>query len=133
MDKESEPSGIRRRGFLTAIGAGVAGASVAKAAPVQPPENAARLVLNVNINGQARHLTIEPQSTLLHVLRDRLGMTGTKVGCEHGECGMCTVLIDGIPRYACLFECIGKQLLPPTGKMLRPPTGGSKTNRRQKS
>jgi xanthine dehydrogenase YagT iron-sulfur-binding subunit len=47
-------------------------------------------------------LRVEPRQTLLEVLRDSLGLTGTKPGCERGECGACTVLIDGVPRYSCL-------------------------------
>jgi xanthine dehydrogenase YagT iron-sulfur-binding subunit len=54
------------------------------------------------INGRRQRVAVEPRWSLLRVLRDELGMTGTKVGCERGECGACTVLIDGIPRYACL-------------------------------
>jgi xanthine dehydrogenase YagT iron-sulfur-binding subunit len=45
---------------------------------------------------------VEPRWSLLFVVRDMLGLTGTKVGCERGECGACTVLIDGKPRYACM-------------------------------
>jgi len=59
-----------------------------------------RLVLNVN--GEKHVLMVEPRWTLLHVLRDRLGLTGTKQGCERGECGACTVLIDGVARYSCM-------------------------------
>jgi xanthine dehydrogenase YagT iron-sulfur-binding subunit len=56
----------------------------------------------LKINGRVHHLLVEPRWTLLFVLRERLGLTGTKVGCERGECGACTVLIDNRPRYACM-------------------------------
>ena len=59
--------------------------------------------LTLNVNGQAHALVIEPQETLLHVLRSRLGLTGTKANCEEGECGACTVLIDGRPMNSCLM------------------------------
>jgi len=59
--------------------------------------------LTMNVNGQAHALVIEPQETLLHVLRSRLGLTGTKANCEEGECGACTVLVDGRPVNSCLM------------------------------
>jgi xanthine dehydrogenase YagT iron-sulfur-binding subunit len=54
------------------------------------------------VNGRPHKVLVEPRWSLLYVLRDRFGFTGTKVGCERGECGACTVLIDGKPRYACM-------------------------------
>jgi xanthine dehydrogenase YagT iron-sulfur-binding subunit len=99
------PGGIRRRGFLSTIGAGVVGTTVAaRPAAAQDPaaEPGAPVKVTLNINGRRRRILVEPRWTLLYVLRDRLGLTGTKVGCERGECGTCTVLIDGVPRYACM-------------------------------
>ena len=98
--------GVTRRGFLGSVGAGaVAAATVAThvnaGEPARPlPEESQRLVLHVN--GRSHAVLVEPRWSLLFVLRDRLGLTGTKSGCESGECGTCTVLIDGRPRYACL-------------------------------
>jgi xanthine dehydrogenase YagT iron-sulfur-binding subunit len=57
--------------------------------------------VSLRINGRAYRLLVEPRWTLLFVLRERLGLSGTKAGCERGECGTCTVLIDGVPRYSC--------------------------------
>jgi xanthine dehydrogenase YagT iron-sulfur-binding subunit len=57
---------------------------------------------SIMINGNQRHLTIEPWTTLLDFLRDKLGLTGTKKGCDHGQCGACTVLIDGRRTNSCL-------------------------------
>jgi len=54
----------------------------------------------LRINGRVHRLLVEPRWSLLFVVRERLGLTGTKVGCERGECGACTVLIDGVARYA---------------------------------
>jgi len=54
------------------------------------------------VNGEWEQLTVEPQHTLLEVLREDLGLTGTKNGCERGECGACTVLLDGQPVNSCL-------------------------------
>jgi carbon-monoxide dehydrogenase small subunit len=56
----------------------------------------------VRVNGEARELLVLPHRTLLEVLREDLGLTGTKHGCELGECGACTVLVDGVPRLSCL-------------------------------
>ena len=58
--------------------------------------------VSLTINGRRHRLLVEPRWSLLYVIRDRLGLTGSKVGCERGECGACTVLIGGAPRYACL-------------------------------
>jgi xanthine dehydrogenase YagT iron-sulfur-binding subunit len=55
----------------------------------------------LHINGRRHEVLVEARWSLAYVLRERLGLTGTKVGCERGECGACTILIDGVPRYAC--------------------------------
>ncbi|HEY8656361.1 MAG TPA: (2Fe-2S)-binding protein [Candidatus Limnocylindria bacterium] len=56
----------------------------------------------LSVNGERRTVAAEPHHTLLEVLREELGLTGTKHGCELGECGACTVLADGVPILACL-------------------------------
>ncbi|MFL5663797.1 MAG: (2Fe-2S)-binding protein, partial [Ktedonobacteraceae bacterium] len=53
------------------------------------------MMVNVTVNGIAHRLVVEPRLTLLDMLRDDLGLTGTNAGCEHGSCGACTVLVDG--------------------------------------
>lgn len=63
----------------------------------------------LNVNGQEHHLEIEPHLTLLHVLREDLGLTGTKANCEEGECGACTVLLDGQPVNSCLYLAVRAQ------------------------
>lgn len=105
-DDNRNGGGVTRRGFLASFGAGVAVAATgvtlpAEAAPeVIKPEEMTRIVLR--INGQPHRVLVEPRWSLLYVIREVLGLTGTKVGCERGECGSCTVLIDGVPRYACM-------------------------------
>jgi xanthine dehydrogenase YagT iron-sulfur-binding subunit len=76
-------------------------------AEVIKPEVIVRV--NLFINGLRRSLVVEPRWSLLYVLRAKLGLTGTKVGCERGECGACTVLIDEVPRYACLTLAVEAQ------------------------
>ena len=62
--------------------------------------NVERLV-SLTVNGQTRRVDVAPQETLSTTLRYKLGLTGTKLGCDRAECGACTVLVDGVPRYAC--------------------------------
>jgi len=58
--------------------------------------------ITLNVNGVDRELTVEPRVTLLDALRDRLGLTGAKKGCDQGTCGACTVLVNGRPIDSCL-------------------------------
>ena len=65
-------------------------------------------IIELSVNGESSELLVEPQETLLEVLRDHLGLTGTKEACGTGECGSCTVLIGGKPILSCLtlaVEC----------------------------
>lgn len=127
-DKSGEDrKGITRRGFLTSMGVGAlavgASADLLAAQPEAEPavagaDETTRLTLLVN--GRQCTLLVEPRWTLLFVLREQLGLTGTKSGCERGECGACTVLIDNVPRYACLtlaMECEGAEIVTLEGLM----------------
>jgi aerobic-type carbon monoxide dehydrogenase small subunit (CoxS/CutS family) len=58
-------------------------------------------LITLNVNGQARRVDVMKQETLATTLRYKLGLTGTKLGCDRAECGACTVLIDDVPHYAC--------------------------------
>ncbi|MFO7693851.1 MAG: (2Fe-2S)-binding protein [Vicinamibacterales bacterium] len=102
--------GVSRRGFITSVGSGAIGVAAASAL-VQgaPPDVQAEAIqagdvsrITLTVNGRTQKLLVEARWSLLHVLRDHLGLTGSKVGCERGECGACTVLIDGKARYACM-------------------------------
>lgn len=62
--------------------------------------------IQLDINGNVYSLSVLPQRTLLEVLREDLGLTGTKEGCSEGECGVCTVLLDGLPVRSCLLLAI---------------------------
>ena len=73
------------------------------------PTKTKRLLVKLNVNGEDLELAIAPHHTLLEVLREDAGLTGTKHGCEQGECGLCTVLIDGLPQFSCLTLAIEAQ------------------------
>ena len=126
LPKHNDPTrpGVSRRGFLGSVGAGAIGATVslpqvgAATVELEPVKEAAPVTLLVN--GRRHRLLVEPRQTLLDVLRHPLGLTGTKPGCERGECGACTVLLDGLPRYACLtlaLEAEGRQVTTIEGLM----------------
>ena len=106
MSRKKDPGSLSRRAFIKTMGVGVAGATVASALPAtadtdatSPPPGTTMLALTVN--GKARRLHIEPRTTLAEVLRDHLGLTGTKTACERGMCGTCTVLLDDQAVYSC--------------------------------
>ena len=65
-----------------------------------------KIILHCVINGKDMSISIEPDATLVHVLREELHMTGTKIGCGSGDCGACTVLVDGISVNSCIFPAI---------------------------
>jgi carbon-monoxide dehydrogenase small subunit len=70
-------------------------------------------LIELTVNGERHELAVEPQETLLEVLREQLGLTGTKEGCGTGECGSCTVLLAGRPVLSCLvlaMECRGQEV-----------------------
>jgi aerobic-type carbon monoxide dehydrogenase small subunit (CoxS/CutS family) len=103
---------ISRRRFLRDTGAGVAATTIAAKtahAAEQPAASAAPIAtaptheLRFIVNGKTQRVAIEDRWSLAEVLRDHLGLTGTKIGCERGECGACTVILNGATVYSCSY------------------------------
>jgi xanthine dehydrogenase YagT iron-sulfur-binding subunit len=94
----------------------------AQAQGLQPTSEARTIALSVN--GKTRHVSVEPRTTLVEALRDNLGLTGTKIGCNQGQCGACTVLMDGTRVNSCITLAVmaeGAQIVTVEG--LSDPTG----------
>jgi xanthine dehydrogenase YagT iron-sulfur-binding subunit len=122
MKNQKNKNGISRRRFIkgfgvTSIGiaagnSGLLGALQTSCAPSETkifgPEAVA---ITLNVNGKDYTVRAEPRATLVDVLRDQLNLTGTKIGCDRGACGACTVIMDGQTVNACstlAFDAIGK-------------------------
>ena len=95
---------LTRRRFIKAV---IASSAVASQTSCQLgskdlyAKGSVERLISLDINGKRRRVDVLPQETLANTLRYKLGLTGTKIGCNRGECGACTVLIDDIPNYAC--------------------------------
>jgi aerobic-type carbon monoxide dehydrogenase small subunit (CoxS/CutS family) len=102
-------SGVTRRAFIKGV---IASGAVATSAAylfrtsgeifgqTSAPGSVERLI-TLNVNGQMRRVDVMKQETLATTLRYKLGLTGTKIGCDRAECGACTVLLDDVPHYSC--------------------------------
>jgi aerobic-type carbon monoxide dehydrogenase small subunit (CoxS/CutS family) len=101
------PTNVTRRTFIKGvIAGGVAVSSTAYLFRNNPLRAQARAggverLITLEVNGQSRPVDVAPQETLATTLRYKLGLTGTKLGCDRAECGACTVLVDDVPRYSC--------------------------------
>ena len=98
----------RRDLFLMGVGAGVSTqipaqpSAAASSAPASAMQPAALHRVQMNVNGELRELQLDPRTTLLDMLREHLALNGTKKGCDHGQCGACTVMLDGRRINSCL-------------------------------
>src|ERR1700719_898195 len=105
-EDESTPNLTRRDVIKGVIAAGAVSSagymfrSAVVRAQVSAPGSVERLI-TLNVNGQQRRVDVMKQETLATTLRYKLGLTGTKLGCDRSECGACTVLIDDVPHYSC--------------------------------
>ena len=102
----STPKAISRRDFIKGVivgGAAVSSAGYLFRASTLPGQSgrADDRLLTINVNGQQRRVDVMKQEILAWTLRYKLGLTGTKLGCDRAECGACTVLIDDVPHYSC--------------------------------
>ena len=104
---EDTPKGLSRRDAIKGVIAGGAVSSAAylfRSPVVHAQQSAAGSVerlVTLNVNGQERRVDVMKQETLLTTLRYKLGLTGSKMGCDRSECGCCTVLVDDVPHYSC--------------------------------
>ncbi len=106
---QEQPNGVTRRAFIKGVIA--AGAAVSATSYLfRGPERlfgqgslpgAVERLMTLTVNGQQRRVDVMKQETLAMTLRYKLGLTGTKLGCDRAECGACTVLIDDVPHYSC--------------------------------
>src|ERR1700731_317716 len=109
LPQQDVPLAVSRRNFIKGVitsGVAVSSASyLFRASSVLPGQQSAAGVgerlITLNVNGQQRRVDVMKQETLAWTLRYKLGLTGTKLGCDRAECGACTVLIDDMPHYSC--------------------------------
>jgi xanthine dehydrogenase YagT iron-sulfur-binding subunit len=113
-EKDKRPKGLSRREFLKGMGSGMIGTAVLGSGGLIPEEAAAeilspeaesisgRQVIQLKINGKLESVEVEPRTTLLSAIRNKLNLTGTKEVCDRGQCGACTVMVNNKPVLSCM-------------------------------
>lgn len=104
----TEKDGVSRRHFIKGV---IAAGAVAGTATLvtgcsdsgdgSAGASSVERLISINVNGMSRNVDVSPNETLAHTLRNKLGLTGTKIGCDRGSCGACTVMIDGVTQNSC--------------------------------
>lgn len=110
---------VSRRAFLRGVGTGAIGSALLGCQTLEKPAESAPAAeggavrglvrVRLDVNGQERTVQVEPRTTLANALRDQLNLTGTKIVCDRGSCGGCTVLLDGKAVYSCMLLAIDSQ------------------------
>jgi xanthine dehydrogenase YagT iron-sulfur-binding subunit len=101
-EKTAADAALSRRDFVASAVSGVAAALPTASQAQTPPASAEMVHCTLIVNGQEQHVEVDSRVTLLDLLREHLRLTGTKKGCDHGQCGACTVLLNGRRINSCL-------------------------------
>lgn len=101
MSRRNFIKGVIASGVVVSSAGFLVGGCAGEGDNSAPAPGSVERLISLNVNGRERRVDVLPQETLANTLRLKMGLTGTKLGCDRGECGACTVLIDDVPTYSC--------------------------------